>query len=296
MATAGASFLVGGFLNTKSVTTLLGGLRSCSFAGCSSSGVSQGSFRQEKLSVGRFIQEFRQVSLRVSCSAVSGDGSSTQSTMVDKTETAQATVVEHVVLFKVKSDVPVEKTEEVLKALRRLKGLESVLDLSAGKALQILGGDFTHVLHSRYRNKEDLRNYQQHPEHQAVLPEISSIFDNILAVDWEAKPAGSPVEGGHGAARIALIKLADAITETQSTEVFDLLYGLKEKFPFIRQVTAGLNFSPARSKGLNVGFLALFSNVQELEQLNGNRELHSILQKSKVAPFLDTFVVVDIGQ
>ncbi|KAL2634742.1 hypothetical protein R1flu_006221 [Riccia fluitans] len=287
MASPGASLLVSGFLKPKSLTSLVGGLQSWSFRACSSSGGSQRNIKQGKLPVGRLLHEYRHVPLRVSCMAVSRNGTLSHSTMVDKTETAQATLVEHVVLFKVKSDAPEEKVEEIYNALGGLKKLECVLDLSAGKALQILGGDFTHVLHSRYRNKEDLNTYQQHPEHVGIVKNLLPLVDNILALDWEAEPAGSPVDGGHRAARIALIKLADAISETQSTEVFDLLYGLKEKFPFIRQVSAGLNFSPDRSQGLNVGFLALFNNVEELEQLNGNRELHSILQKSRVAPFLD---------
>ncbi|KAG6557077.1 hypothetical protein Mapa_001003 [Marchantia paleacea] len=293
MALSGASLLVGVCgrihspgLNPKSLTALLRGFSP-------KAGVLQASIKQGKPSRGRFLHGCKPLPLRVSCSAAAKEGPLKHSKMVEKT--AQATIVEHVVLFKIKDDVPAEKTEEIYKALGGLKNLDCVQDLSAGKALQILGGDYTHVLHSRHLTKDDLKAYATHSEHLAIVKNLLPMVDDILALDWVADPVGLPVDGGHGAARIALIKLADAITESESSEVFDLLYGLRDKFPFIRQVSAGLNFSPGRCKGLNVGFLALFNNMEELEQLNGNRELHSVLQKSKVAPSLDRFIVVDIG-
>lgn len=202
-----------------------------------------------------------------------------------------ATVVEHIVFFKVKDD---PKTDEVFKELRALKSLDGISELGASKVLQILGANYTHVLHSRHVNKAALDAYAVHPSHQAVVQKLAPYVEDRLAVDWEGVPVGLPINGGHGAARIALIKLSEGLTDEETSQVLELMKGLRDKFPFIRQISAGRNFSPARAKGFNLGFVAMFDNVDELEQLNGNAELHAVLRRSKVAPFLTSFVIADV--
>ncbi|CAM6108583.1 unnamed protein product [Calypogeia fissa] len=210
---------------------------------------------------------------------------------ISASKSGPSTVVEHVVFFKVKDD---PTTEELFEELRALKSLDGISDLKACKVLQILGANFTHVLHSRHVNKASLDAYAVHPSHLAVVQKLAPYVEDRLAVDWEAVPAGLPIEGGHGAARIALIKLADDLTEEENLQVFGLFNGLRDKFPFIRQISAGNNFSPARAKGFNAGFVAMFDNLDELEELNGNAELHAVLRRSRVAPFMAGFVIADI--
>lgn len=226
---------------------------------------------------------------RVSCTMTEGNRELKQEQQRPSSELSR--LVEHVVFFKMKDDPEIE---ELFEELRALKSLDGIISLSVSKVLQVLGANYTHVLHSRHLSKASLDAYAVHPSHKAVVRKLLRYIEDSLAVDWEAVPVGLPIEGGHGATRICLIKVADGLTEEELEQVFALLSGLRKKFPFIRQISAGSNFSPARAKGFSVGFLAMFNNLEELEELNGNSELHSVLRRSKVAPFLTGFLIADV--
>jgi hypothetical protein len=96
-------------------------------------------------------------------------------------------VVEHIVLFKWKTDATAEQIEAAVAGLRGLKELvPNVLDLSVGENFTDRGLGFTHGLVVRFPNKAALEVYGPHPAHQHVVQTfINPIRENVLALDYE---------------------------------------------------------------------------------------------------------------
>lgn len=72
--------------------------------------------------------------------------------------------------------------------------------------LQVQGGDYTHVLHGRYRDKAALEAYYAHADHVDIQTKLQSMTEDRLAVDWECTPCGPYIED-IGAKRITLLKI-----------------------------------------------------------------------------------------
>lgn len=198
------------------------------------------------------------------------------------------TVVDHVVLFKVKNGTPPQLSQAMLDGLRSLKSIDSVVELSAGSALQ--PGIFTHALHSRYRDKDALAEYANNSFHLDVISKyIAPIVEDRLALDWEADLEHPSLNGNYGAVRIAIMKPKENLSSGEVPSVINLLKRFKARYPVVKQISAGRNFSPARAKGFEWGCLALFPSLQELHELTKNEE-HEDLQLSEV---MESFVVFD---
>ncbi|RZC90052.1 hypothetical protein C5167_044683 [Papaver somniferum] len=71
--------------------------------------------------------------------------------------------IEHIVLFKVNEKTEPTKINTMLNRLNNLIALDQVLHLSAGPIFRNKSAsslyNFTHLLHSRYKSKEDLNAY-----------------------------------------------------------------------------------------------------------------------------------------
>eukprot|EP00249_Psilotum_nudum_P011717 c23342_g1_i1 orf=384-1202(-) len=200
-------------------------------------------------------------------------------------------VVDHVVLFKVKDKVPSEQAEKMVNALRGLKSLDGVIQLTAGPSLQMQPGNYTHALYSRHSDKEALSTYASHPNHLDVVHKfVFPITEDILALDWEANSKELPLDVG--AVSILLLKLKENMLDEDVSNVLEVLKDYRNHFPGIKQVSIGKNFSPARAKGFQWGFVALFSSPKEMEELTKN-EQHIKLQNSKVLPILENYARVD---
>jgi hypothetical protein len=98
-------------------------------------------------------------------------------------------LIEHLVLFKVKSDASKRDADEMLRRLRALKdAIPEIKYLSCGENFSERARGFTHGLVVRFDGKEDLNAYQVHPVHQAAVVEaIRPIVepDGVLALDYE---------------------------------------------------------------------------------------------------------------
>lgn len=85
--------------------------------------------------------------------------------------TSQGTVVEHVVLVKVKDDTEPTKVNAMVNAMNSLATIDGVKHLTVGPLLRngptttTSGLRFTHMLHNRYNSKEALEVYNKHPSH-----------------------------------------------------------------------------------------------------------------------------------
>ncbi|XP_068664274.1 stress-response A/B barrel domain-containing protein UP3-like [Aristolochia californica] len=207
-------------------------------------------------------------------------------------------VVEHLVLFAVNRDAAPSKAEELMSGLRSLVSLDSVSHLTAGPIFKNRSssfGNFTHLLHSRYRTKSDLNSYTSDPAHIKVVKECGlPICDDIMAVDWVADLAGSAVVPRPGSAmRFTLLKPKEGIRAEEKAEIIRVVGGIKESFPeLIKHVSFGENFSPARAKGFELGFISIFPGVKELEALDAEGEKVEV-QKDKVRHLLESVLVVD---
>ncbi|KAL5995361.1 hypothetical protein ACLOJK_025419 [Asimina triloba] len=206
-----------------------------------------------------------------------------------------AKAVEHVVLFRVKPDAEPSKVDAMISSLNSLTTLPAVLHLTAGpiSRLRSQSLDFTHLLHSRYRTKEDLAAYSAHPAHVSVVKEsVLPVCDDIMAVDWEADLDGPALPPAGAAMRVTLLKLKEGLGDGEKGEVMIALGGIKGSFPEVEQISFGENFSPARAKGFTVGSVSIFPGKKEMEALDEKGETVE-MHKEKVRGLLDSVVVVD---
>ncbi|PIA43171.1 hypothetical protein AQUCO_02000542v1 [Aquilegia coerulea] len=204
--------------------------------------------------------------------------------------------IEHIVLFKVKENTDSSKINTMVNGLNGLSSLDQVLHLSAGPIYRNRSSsfNFTHMLHSRYKSKEDLGNYSAHQSHLSVVREsVLPICDDLMAVDWVADLDELAVVPKSGSVmRVSFLKLKEGLGENEKGNVLKVIGGIKEHFGSIEQLSFGENFSPARAKGFSIASLAVLPGLNELEALDSNEKVVKE-QKEKVKELLDSVIVVD---
>ncbi|CAL9218511.1 unnamed protein product [Arabidopsis halleri] len=197
-----------------------------------------------------------------------------------------SSIVEHVVLFKL-NDVDSGKINSMVNGISELVNLNQVLHLSCGSIHRLsstTASAFTHVLHSRYRSKEDLNAYAIHPDHVRVVKESESIREDIMAVDWIADQVPetlAPPPGSVG--KITLLKLKENVSDEPKLEIMEVI---KEKF---QGITVGENFSPGRPKGFSIGSVSYFRDLGEIEAVDDQMKLH----EDKIRDYIDDTIVVE---
>ncbi|KAL6220931.1 hypothetical protein ACLB2K_008684 [Fragaria x ananassa] len=208
---------------------------------------------------------------------------------------AAQSVVEHIVLFKLKDNTDPSKVNAWVDGLNALSSLDLTLHLTAGPLLRIRSSPFafTHLLHSRYKSKDDLAAYAVHPTHISVVKEGLPFCDDLMAVDWIADGLTGPVGLSPASAiRVTVLKLKEELGEAAKGEVLEAIKGIKGKFGEVGQVTVGENFSPGRAKGYSIASVAVFKGVKEMEEVDSKEELAKP-EKDKITEYLDNVVVVD---
>ncbi|XP_040370405.1 stress-response A/B barrel domain-containing protein UP3-like [Rosa chinensis] len=205
---------------------------------------------------------------------------------------AAQTVVEHIVLFKVKDNADPSKVNAWVKGLNGLSSLDLTLHLTAGPLLRTRSSPFafTHLLHSRYKTKDDLAAYTVHPGHISVVKDLGlPICDDIMAVDWVADGLTGPVALSPGSAiRVTVLKLKEELGEAAKGEVLEVIKGIKGKLGLgeAGQISVGENFSPGRARGYSIASVAVFKGVSEMEEVEE-------VEKDKVREYLDSVIVLD---
>ncbi len=96
-------------------------------------------------------------------------------------------MIEHIVLFKWKSDTTSEAIDAAMAALKGLRTvIPGIVDLTIGPNFTDRSQGFTHGLVVRFADKAALDHYGPCAEHQAVVQKyILPIREDILAVDYE---------------------------------------------------------------------------------------------------------------
>ncbi len=97
-------------------------------------------------------------------------------------------MVEHLVLFKVKSNASAEAVQAMEDALRSLKdSIPGILEITVGANFSERSQGFTHGLLVRFQDRAALDTYIPHPAHEAARNDfILPIVDDVLVVDYEA--------------------------------------------------------------------------------------------------------------
>ncbi len=97
-------------------------------------------------------------------------------------------MINHVVAFKLK-DFQVEEKANVRSELKAiLEGLKDKIAeikfIEVGINHEIESNNYDFVLISHFENLEDLKKYQEHPEHRKVAKRIHETVDTRAAVDF----------------------------------------------------------------------------------------------------------------
>lgn len=96
-------------------------------------------------------------------------------------------MVEHLVLFKVKSDAGEDAIQAMQGALLGLKdAIPGILDISVGANFSERSQGFTHGLLVRFQDRSALDVYIPHPAHEDARNNyILPIVEDVLVVDYE---------------------------------------------------------------------------------------------------------------
>ncbi|XP_065635283.1 stress-response A/B barrel domain-containing protein UP3 [Quercus suber] len=211
--------------------------------------------------------------------------------------------IEHIVLFKVKDEAEPSKVKAWLDALNGLSSLDQVAQLTAAPTTTTSSSatslNFTHILHSRYNSKQDLKAYTIHPRHDSAVKDHGlHIVEDIMAFDWVApdlRLAVTPKPKPGSAVRVSFFKLKEEEEEdVKKSEILGVLKETKDGLLLgqqkqISEMSYGENFSPERSRGYSLAYLAVFPGPTELE--DSNEELGKL--KHKFKDFVESEVVVD---
>ncbi|GLJ23665.1 hypothetical protein SUGI_0448100 [Cryptomeria japonica] len=199
-------------------------------------------------------------------------------------------VIEHIVLFNVKEGAAQEEINAWLSALNALDSLECVEYLRATPAVATNSSNkFTHALYGRYRSREALAQYSDHPCHVAVV-QGHRVVEDKLALDWEAPEDRSWFESCH-ALRIELLKPRLDLEQAERTEASEVLSGYN-LFPRVLSASFGENISPERAKGFGWGFLCAFRAFDDLQELSNNEE-HVRIHEDKVIPKVQETLIME---
>lgn len=95
-------------------------------------------------------------------------------------------MVEHIVWFKFKSDLPEEERARLLRELVDLEGVvPGISRLKVGANFTDRARGFSHALVVTLSSREALQSYQDHPTHAALARALRAASDDILAIDFE---------------------------------------------------------------------------------------------------------------
>ena len=92
-------------------------------------------------------------------------------------------MLKHVVVWKMKEEnklANMQKIKEMLEALPAK--IDKIKSLSVG--FNENGGEYDIILITDFENKNDLMEYDGHPEHQLVRQFVRSVVESRIAVDY----------------------------------------------------------------------------------------------------------------
>ena len=105
----------------------------------------------------------------------------------------QTTVIDHIVMLKVRTDVTEDDIQRLIDGVNSLKAIPGVITITVGSTfaeewMPDRRDGFTHSLSCRLDSKDALRVYQDHPLHVKVKTEciVPILAAPPVAVDYES--------------------------------------------------------------------------------------------------------------
>jgi quinol monooxygenase YgiN len=92
-------------------------------------------------------------------------------------------MVKHIVMWTLHNPNDALKVKTMLEALK--DKVPSIIEIEVGIDHNKSEAAADVVLYSTFKNKEGLRDYVQHPEHQAVIPTMQQLTSSRMVVDYE---------------------------------------------------------------------------------------------------------------
>ncbi|XP_020274360.1 stress-response A/B barrel domain-containing protein HS1-like [Asparagus officinalis] len=94
----------------------------------------------------------------------------------------------HVILAKLKEDVPIEKLQEKLKLFAILPsiipGMKS-FHWGIDESVLLKHKGYTHVFEATFDSMDDISSYYEHPGHLAFANQVSSVVDDYIVVNYK---------------------------------------------------------------------------------------------------------------
>ncbi|KAL7483817.1 hypothetical protein ACHAW6_009459 [Cyclotella cf. meneghiniana] len=102
------------------------------------------------------------------------------------------TVIDHIVLLKVRPDATEDEIRRMRQGVLSLKAIPGVLTITVGEAFAeewMPDRRFTHTLSVRLESKDALKVYQDHPMHVTVKDEliVPLLAGPPIAIDYESE-------------------------------------------------------------------------------------------------------------
>ena len=92
-------------------------------------------------------------------------------------------MLKHVVVWKMKEENKLSNMEKIKEMLEALPAkIDKIKSLSVG--FNENGGEYEIILITDFENKNDLMEYDEHPEHQQVRKFVRSVVESRIAVDY----------------------------------------------------------------------------------------------------------------
>lgn len=96
-------------------------------------------------------------------------------------------MVDHLVFFAIREEVPREDVEDLLSSIHALRDeVPGTIDLSVGEDFSGRSGGYTHGIFARFEDTAGLREYMEHPAHLAVVEKLEATTTGRIVVDYEA--------------------------------------------------------------------------------------------------------------
>jgi hypothetical protein len=102
-------------------------------------------------------------------------------------------MIHHMVLLRIRSDVPRAEVAEVFRAIDALRGkIPGILSFAWGPyaSPEGLQRGFTYAFHMTFRDADARDAYLPHPEHERVKAQVLGVLegglDGVLAFDFES--------------------------------------------------------------------------------------------------------------
>ncbi len=93
----------------------------------------------------------------------------------------------HNLAARLKADAADEQVAEAANALKALKGeIPGLLTVHAGPNLSPHAGGYGFGASLHFIDKPSLEAYYDHPAHQAVIPKLLEVFNDVVEVDFGA--------------------------------------------------------------------------------------------------------------